>query len=541
MANNFNFLDKNKIKANDLINSTVTYLVTTYKQSIDAFTYATSFGQILLVTQNLFQLVLYYIQDSISELNFHTAKRQQSIYGLARLTGHNPSRGTSAVGEISVKKKTTTNKVIVGNTVYVANYTRVKCDNNSLSYILNLGAEDITIDINNPSEAKMKIMEGSIESQIFTGTGGDGQTFEVATMPGKLVDDNFVIVTVNGKKFDVYESLYDIPYKGRGVLLKTGITSGIDLIFGNGINATIPLKGEQIRVDYVLTAGANGNILDRSNLTFQFIDTAFDINGQEINLNEVFDIVVEFPPNFGSAAERPELTKNLAPYISRNFIIHDERSINYFFGRMNYFSVIKVFKTILDNNNLFKILLIPIVQNRLNPGEDYFSMDITKLTLTELERTRLLNSIDESGRKSGNISLDIVDPEIRKFVIVVMVEVFDRVNGFVIQETLVRKEIRDRLSNYMLTNKRVNKIPHSDIVRIIDEIEYVDTVKAIFVAENEEDIDTQGNIVVDDKCVAVMRGGFTDEEEVQYEDDFDPEGEPLGSVNLSIMFVKNIG
>jgi len=539
MANIPQFLQKDRIKANVLITDTINYLVKIYKQSIDAFTYSTSFGQILLVTQNLFQLVMFYVQDSITEMNIHTAKRPQNIYGLSRLTGHNPGRGTSATGEISLTKKADSKKIITGNKVFISNYTRIKCINNGLFYLLNLGADDIVIDINKPN-ANIRIIEGETDAQLFQGTGEDGQTFEVTAPVGKMIEDNFSIVTVNGTKYDVYDSLYDIPFKAKGVLLKTGITSGIDLIFGNQINTSVPLLGETIRVDYLITNGSRGNIFDRTNLQFEFVDSGLDINAEEVNLNEILEIAVNLPPDFGADPEPPELTRNLAPNISRNFIIHDERSLRYFLARMNYFSTIKIFKTILDNNNLFNTLLLPDINTRLNPGEDYFNVATSKFLLSEIEKTRLINSIDESGRKSGNISINPIDPKVRKAALILIIEVFDRINGFVIKEDTVRNDIRSKLSEYGLSNKRINKIPHSDIVRIIDEIDYIDTVKAIFVPQFAEDIDTQGNLSVDEKSIILLRGGFKDAEGVSYEDDFDPIGEPLGSVNLDIRFVPNI-
>ena len=539
MANIPQFLQKDRIKAADLVTDTINYLVRIYKQSIDAFTYATSFGQILLVTENLFQLVMYYIQDSITELNINTAKRPQNIYGLSRLTGHNPVRGISAVGEIGLTKKENAQRTVTGNKVFISNYSRIRCVNNGLFYLLNLGADDIVIDLNKPN-ANIRIIEGEVDVQVFQGSGEDGQTFEVTVLPGKMIEDSFVLISVNEQKFEIFDSLYDIPFGAKGVLAKTGITSGIDIIFGNQINATVPKLGETIRVDFLYTNGSRGNILDRTNLQFEFIDSGLDINAEEVNLNEVLNIAVNLPPDFGADAESPELTRNLAPLISRNFVIHDERSIRYYLARMNYFSTIKIFKTILDNNNQFNVLLLPKITLRLNPGEDYFSVDISKFLLTEIEKNRLMNSIDESGRKSGNISINPIDPNIRRAAMVLIIEAFDRMDGFTIKEDLVRDDIRAALSKYGFENPRVNKIPHSDIVRIIDEISYIDTVKAIFIPEFEEDIDVNGNLVVDDKSIILLRGGFKDSENVNYEDDFDPIGEALGSVNLSITFVPAI-
>ncbi len=539
-GNFFQFLKADRIKAENLLNDTVNYLVSTYKQSVDVFSFSTSFGQITLVVKNLFSLVMFYIQDSITQLNIHTANRNTTIYGLSRLTGHNPVRGHSAVGEISLKIKDGASEQIEGNFVFIPNFTRLTNLTNNLAYILDIGSDDITVDVNDTGIVRIKIIEGVIEFTQFTGTNEDGQSYEINAFPGKLIDDNFVIVTVNGEKYDKFESLYDIPFGQKGVLIKTGITSGVDIFFGSNVNLEIPPLGSDIRVDYLLTSGAQGNLPDKTDSQFKFTDTGFDINGNEVNLDDIFDITIELPPDFGADGESPALTKVLAPHISRNFIIHDESSIKYFLGRLNFFSTIKVFREILDNENRFNLLLLPIITNKLGVGEDYFSTDIDKFTLNETEETRLVNMIDESGRKSANITLRPIQPEIHKSVIVLILEVFEKHKGAMVRETQVRKDVREIMNEYFLNNKRVNKIPHSDMVRILDQIEFMDTVKAIFVPEKSEDIDQNGNLVVDDRSMIIVRGGFQDEQGVEYLDEFDPEGELLGSVNLDIKFVKNI-
>ena len=52
-------------------------------------------------------------------------------------------------------------------------------------------------------------------------------------------------------------------------------------------------------------------------------------------------------------------------------------------------------------------------------------------------------------------------------------------------------------------------------------------------------MDTNGNLVVGEQQVVIIRGGFKDNQLVDYEDEFDPTGERLGSVNLEIKFVEN--
>ena len=335
------FLRAAQFRANDMIKQTYVYLQQTYKINSKMFSYATSYGQIMLVVHNISNVLLLYLSDSLNQVNMQTANRDLTIMGLSRIAGHDPLRGNSAQGEIALNLKADASKFVVGNFVYIPNFSRVQCINNGLTYLLNLGGDDITININNSDQTNIKIIEGQLDFQTFTGTGEDNQTFEVNAYAGRFIDDKLVLVSSNGQKYNIYDSLYEIPFNDRGCLVKTGITSGVDILFGNKITTKVPLLGEEIRADYLLTNGALGNIYDKTNIQFKFADTGFDVNGNNVDLNQIFNISCSIAPDFGANAEDPALTKILAPNVSRNFIIHDDKSIKYFLGRMNYFSTIK--------------------------------------------------------------------------------------------------------------------------------------------------------------------------------------------------------
>ena len=120
----------------------------------------------------------------------------------------------------------------------------------------------------------------------------------------------------------------------------------------------------------------------------------------------------------------------------------------------------------------------------------------------------------------------------------VFLEVHKTLNHKSINEDGVRAKVRTSLNQYFLNNDRVNKIPHSDIIALLDDMPEIDTVKVVFIGEDGTDsIDDMGNISVADTEVAVIRGGWTDDNGVHYADEYDPVGDTLGSVNVSIDMV----
>ena len=94
------FFSKTRIKATELFEDSFEYLQETYDQAIETFTPASPFGQVLTVVANLGELIFFYIESIATESNISRARNIESIYGLSRLTGHDPTRGISSRGII---------------------------------------------------------------------------------------------------------------------------------------------------------------------------------------------------------------------------------------------------------------------------------------------------------------------------------------------------------------------------------------------------------------------------------------------------------
>ncbi len=550
MANSI--FDKTRIQAVQLYNDSINYLKKAYNQASEMFTYATGYGQLMLVQQNLTNIVLYYMQDIATEQNILQARRTQNIMGAARLTGHNPSRGRSAIGEIMLQKANS-NITLPGDVVYLTNHMRMKCVENGLIYLVELNSDDMVINTKTTKNVRLKIIEGTFDNAIFGGSGEDLQSYNIPMPAGKMIDDEKIIVSVNGVQADMYDSLYDMVFGNLGCMVFTGYSSGIDIFFGKAIATSIPTLGSTIRVDFLITSGSLGNFNEKDTVTMQFVDTGFDMNGGEVDLNKLFVVSTTLVPQFGADFEDPSLTKILAPYISRNLIIHDDKSIMYYFNKMNYFSSIKVYRDDVNDLNNFKAILIPNILNRLNSSEDYFSCDISKFTLTTLEETRLIEAIEESGTKSTNITISLTDPIIRKYVVYMFVDVLSTYQGKTVSELDIRRNMKTAINTYLLTARQNHsRIPHSDMIKIMDGINQIVAMKAIFLSEQNEaaiianpsdtqnlGFDDMGNIMTADNELPLIRGGWTDRDGVTYSDQFDETSTTMQSVNIFVNFVNS--
>ena len=441
------FFKLNRITFQRLYEDTKAWFQSVYNLTADQFTPASPWGQLIETLLNIAQMIFYYIEDSITELNIKTASRRHSVMGLAALTGHSVTRAMSASGDIEIEYSGE-NIDMYGQVIIIPNYSLLLCVNNNQRYILSLNQDDIRFNIGNDSKIKVKIIQGIWENQTFTGDGKNLQSYEVNLRGRREIDNKHVNVYVNGELYPKYESLYDIPYQKPGCLIRTGMTSGVDVFFGNGINGKIPETGSTIRVEYLLTNGISGNLLSNiQNVQFRWEESGYDITGKEIDLNTALNTSLVTPLAFGTTAEPLELTKLIAPKTSRTFVLANAENYTIFLQKMNYFSLVECFSTFDDDNleddNVIYIFAIPDILNRVRNNEDYFTIPQEQFILTEKEKDGIYRLLQESGQMIVTTVVKVLDPVVIRYVLNVSLIVYE---GYDI-ETL-RKKIVDRVSQY---------------------------------------------------------------------------------------------
>lgn len=347
MANNeLNMFKLTKLKFEDLYESSLAYLRHVYGNVGQYFTNSSPFGQLLRVTLHLGRMILMYIEDSITELNIKTAIRENSIKGLAVLTGHNPSRGLAARG--SVKFTYNNSNEYSDQVVTIPNYTQLKNNSNGLTYTIVLPSDNMKMLLSPSSTySNISIVQGELKYQQGTGTGDGLQSLNFNINPTNIgcIDQYFVNIYVNGERWKNVESLLDMSLNEKACIIKTGQTGGVDVFFGTGANGAIPPKGSIILFEYLFTQGYSGNInnLYQSNdINWKFNGVGYLDNGEEVNLNDIINISTENSIIFGTDEENLLMTKMLAPHASRSFVLANKLNYEYFLRKLNMFSIIDV-------------------------------------------------------------------------------------------------------------------------------------------------------------------------------------------------------
>ncbi len=526
-----------------LLKQTIDYLSIKFKQSLQVFTAASPFGQIILVLENLSQMILYYIEDSITELSIIDATRVSSVYSLATIAGHSPSRAISASGEIGLNSTSDARQADF-DLVIIPNLSRIKSLNNGLTYVISLPQDEIKFSMKGTTDGlSLKILQGIIETQTGVAKGEEIESFSINSPQNFLVDNYLVDIYVNGEKWTRYESILDMPKNEKAYIVKTGVTSGVDVFFGNNSYGRVPNKGSEIKVEYLVNNGSSGNITTEqvSQVNFEWQDTGFTLTGKEVELNEYIKINTVHSPQFGANPEDEKLTRLIAPKTSKSFALVNQDHYEIVLSRLKLFSIISIF---LDENDsrMLNLFLVPDVTNLFNTGQDYFSIDPAKFKLSNFRKNELLRFLDKSGSKLISTDVKIIDPVIRKYVINVSVIIFDDV-----ATEIIKRDIYNDLGSYFIKNKRRKRIPKSDLIKVLEEVSGVDSVSINIVCEENEKakiedsnssligIDEFNDIVIEESELAIIQGGFKDRYGNEYSQGISDEA--LGSVNIQI---KNI-
>ena len=479
----FKFLSTARIRASEMIEDTQSYIARVYGRAGELFTPASPFSQILSVLSQITEMIFYYVEDSTIEQNILTAQNPESIYGLSRLAGHDSFRGTSAIGEIRLRLNTSAGDDIAGDALNIPANTVIKSEKNGLEYVLKTNQDQFRIEKSNSGYINIPVVQGKIEKQDVTGTGDSLQSFNIIIKGN--TDHHSVRILVNSELWSKYDSLYDMKVGTKGYIVKTGISGGLDIYFGNGSFGSIPNEGATIEIEYLVTDGAAGNLSGSKDLRFKFETEGFDSVGETHDLNEMLEASFTIAPKMGSDPESTELTKLLAPLQSHSFVLATPNNYEAFLSKYGMFSYLDAYNTTddgyIDDDNVIYLFMLPDTKRKLTKNNDYFNIPVDEFFFSEDEKNGILQTLENSGRQMVTTEVKIVEPKVQYFRMDVKVRYFEGFN-----KPALYSEIRAKISDYLINITRRDRLPKSDIIALLEGIEGIDSVNVKFVSEKEE-------------------------------------------------------
>jgi hypothetical protein len=183
--------------------------------------------------------------------------------------------------------------------------------------------------------------------------------------------------------------------------------------------------------------------------------------------------------------------------------------------------------------------LIPDIRKTFNTGQDYFNANIDRFILSDYQKQELLRFIEKSGSKLISTDIIIIDPVPSNYVINTSVIVFDDVDT-----EIIKRDILNALGTFFIENTRRSRIPKSDLIKIIESVNGVDSVSVNIISQKNElakianpnaadvGLDEFNDIVTLANELPLIRGGFSDRYGNVYATGISEES--LGAVNIQI-------
>jgi hypothetical protein len=553
------------------------YLQSEHNKATVLFSNSSPYGQILSVVSSLHELSILYLKNTINQfdLGLANSNNEQVIKNAAILAGHIPTRAISATGtlRLSVKGGVDLEKELPSGVVIFPNRLLMKNNTNALFYSSNVGKDKLELNARVTKQFFIPIIQGEFKSQTFTGTGEAMQTFEILDQGDTLVENFNVIVRVNGQPWEIKKHLYDLLPDEQSCVVRTGFNGGISIIFGNGGFGAIPPLSSTIGCSFLNTNGSRGNIYRRDINDFKIIDQMFDINGNDIDIENVFDIEIYNDINFGSDPENYLFTKNVLPIASNNFVLALPQQYAYELKKLGVFTHVNA----TEKNGTIFIYLVPDITLFKRQDEDYFSIPIRNTTagsvtttsafeLDSYERSKIVSYLKSSGVIQLTKKFIVKSPSLSFYVMNVWVISYSDAT-----DDGVKSQIVSAVSNYFLSFNKIDRIPKSEMISLLSSIPDINSVKIEFVCKKNEDyhleglkslqglatfdsskffkdpslssssydpnkmlgIDPQlGDIIFEADEIPVMRGGWYDRSDVFYTDDPPSKSSSLSSVNI---------
>jgi hypothetical protein len=351
-------------------------------------------------------------------------------------------------------------------------------------------------------------------------------------------------------------------------MVKTSVNGGLSIFFGNNQFGLPPALGSRIRVTYIMTRGNAGNVGGKQ-LDIEFSTPGTDSSGEQVDLNEILSMNIKRNPMFGSDSEDPAFTRLIAPYQSNSFVLANPNNYIYYLSKYDFWSFIDAYNTkndeYLDDDNIIYLFLIPDIKKKLTSDVDYFSIPEVEFSMTADEKAMTYEIINSSGRQVVTAETRIIDPIIRKYALNVVIRWFDNYD-----KDEIRIEIRKNLDEYFLNVNRRDRIPRSDIISIVENVDGIDSVNVFFISELNEDairngfyfipvygtdpvtdqrvlienkkivlkkgedpqlgLDSFGDVIIENNDLAIIRGGWKDRNGTYYEPI--PEANKISSLNV---------
>jgi hypothetical protein len=492
------------------------YLKAEHNKAGILFSPASPYGQILNIIENLHQLSILYLKNTINQFDLGDANsnNERVIKNAAILAGHIPFRSISATGTLRfVKKGGLKEDELPNGVIKLINQSTIKNKTNSLYYSFDLGKSEENLFVLGPNTTNqffIRIIQGQWKAATFTGDNRPLQTYSIQDSEAKDVENFNVEVLVNGQYWSIKKHIYDLLPDEQACVVRTGFNGGIDVIFGNGGFGAIPELTSSIRVRYLQSDGSLGNIYRRTVNDWKFVTDIFDTNGQTVDMEKIFDIEIYNDINFGNDKEDYRFTKSLLPIATNNFVLALPQHYVYELKKLGIFTLVNA----EEKNGTVYIYAVPDIRIFKRSNETYFTIPISNekvnatgyasqtvyssaFELDSYERKKILNYLRSGGLTQLTKNFVIRTPKMSFYTMEVKAV---RYSDSTTES--VKSQIVSFMSEYFLNLTRLTRIPKSDVIKTLLSSSDIYSIDIRFISKKNEDYHKsaiENTVIVDGK------------------------------------------
>ena len=411
-------------------NTMKSFLIKVFSGYGQTYSESSIYGIILQGIKGVMQNIMFYIEDAMTEQNVFTAIRKKSVYSLAKISGYDAWYGSSAVGTVYIKNKIGNGLDSGSVKIIIPNHTVITNTNTGYDYILWMNSDCLVIDMNRPLVAHdIKIVQGRIESAQYISKGEKLETFDVS--PTGLFDAQYIEVKVNNEKWEKVTNIYDMTEGGHEVVVTAGFNGGISIMFGDNVHGTKLNEGDTITVSYIIHNGSYGNV-DPTNIpNLSFKSALIDGFGNELNGNDYLTLTLTNYISGGSDSDTVENVKKMIGCNSRSLVLASEDNFKLFISRYSFIST----ANILMHKNSLTVSICPV---SLSSNTETTDEPIINPYLSDYQKNMILTAIEESKKTFAGLTINIIDPIIRKYGIICYVKADSEYKREVLQTNIVK-------------------------------------------------------------------------------------------------------
>lgn len=453
--------------------------LSSYTGSVKVINNSTVFGQMLTVISALAHHLFLYIEDALVEQNKYTAQRKKSIYGLAAISGYEPSYGKASGVWIKIENNPSNAPL---TDILMPNRTQIISASTGLYYNIVLDKPSVLIrSSRDHSNRYFYAVQGRFETQTFTSTGGYMYTQNLKYIG--YIDVDHMEVRVNGEHWTREAGLYDMTPMSKTYMIKYNPIDGVDIIFGNNIYGMTLSAGDVIEVTYLLHDGEAGNLNVNEVSQFFFTSKLYDTTGIQVEPNEFLQVHManENSISAGSNPESTETVKRMIGFNSRSLVMSDSNAYRVFLSKFAFVGYNRTWSepgSLVVNSMIMKNYNLNVAS-----GKEYFDLTEEDFKINDFQKTQLQNALVASGQQIAGSIFNILDIELVKYALFIYIKPIE--NEF--DSVSMENQVRSVVGKFFGDIRSDSYIPKSDIINAIKNgVPGVDGVNCYILSERNE-------------------------------------------------------